>query len=77
MHPLGVKGKIRGEPFSNDENKNVVEINFQEKKNEIHIQVFSKKHSDEREVKNFEIENEFLDFFFCGNVEFGFLSPLR
>lgn len=27
-----VKGKIRGEPFSNDENKNVVEINFQRKK---------------------------------------------
>jgi len=26
-----VKGKIRGEPFSNDENKNV-EINFQRKK---------------------------------------------
>lgn len=41
MHPW-VKGKIRGEPFSNDENKNVVEINFQEKRTKSIIRCFQK-----------------------------------
>jgi len=40
--------------------------------------VFSKKHSDEREIKNFKIEKYFLDFFFKGkNMEFGFLSSQK
>jgi len=71
MHPW-VKGKIRGEPFSNDENKNVVEINFQEKRTKSIIRCFQKNTATRGKLKTSKSKMSFSISFLRGmwNLDF-------